>query len=246
MQNKIGIIGAMPAEIAKLEENVQEKKVHKHNDLLTFVEGKIGKKEVVYAASNVGQNFASSVVTTLINQYHARKAILFTGIAGGLKENLQIGDVVVATDTINYNMNVKSYKLPWDPSYQHKIGELPFLKLREFKSDQRLVDLALQAPLKPGVRRVLGRVVSGSELITTERKKELSDLWEELDFPEAVEMEGAAVGQICHVYGVPFLLLRAISDNLKGDASDDINAFTQDAANNLWPIVEHTVLNLED
>ena len=101
-----------------------------------------------------------------------------------------------------------------------------------------------------GGRHHAGRIVSGSEFVTTERKAALAPVWEELSGeaggtpPLAVEMECAAVAQVCLQFGKPFLGLRAISDTTTGDANEDFGAFCQEAADRLWPVVEHVAKNV--
>eukprot|EP00299_Pterocystis_sp_00344_P011181 c5166_g1_i2.p1 GENE.c5166_g1_i2~~c5166_g1_i2.p1 ORF type:complete len:183 (+),score=56.60 c5166_g1_i2:282-830(+) len=169
------------------------------------------------------------------------KAMIFTGVAGALKTDLNIGDIVIASGMINYDMDVTAFKLPWDPTYQHKRGEIPFLSWREHKADDTLLELAAKAPHPDAVPCRSGLIASGSEFLSAERKAELRPVWESVDNPEAVEMEGAAVAQICRAYSVPFLALRAISDTLTGDANSDFNAFCDQAADNVWPIVAYVV-----
>lgn len=190
--------------------------------------------------------FASSVATTLINTFKC-SAIIFTGVAGGLVEDIELGEVILVKDVINYDMNCKDFILPFNPDYRHKLGELPFIGLREFSSCSILLSHAKEAADKisnsHNVKHRVSRIVSGSEFVTLDRKRELNQIWKECGDPHAVEMEGAAVAQICHAYDIPFILLRSISDNLSGDASEDFNVFCQKAADNCFLILEEIVKN---
>merc|ERR1712227_605230 len=87
----------------------------------------------------------------------------------------------------------------------------------------------------------VGRVATGSVFADTQYKHDLSHLWAELGHPLACEMEMAAVAQVCREFGLPFLSLRALSDNMDGDSSQDFLQFCQAAADELWPIVSHLV-----
>ena len=86
--------------------------------------------------------------------------------------------------------------------------------------------------------------MTGSEFVTVERKVALRPVWASVGDPDAVEMECAAVAQVCKMYSLPFLGLRALSDTLEGDANADFNAFCQEAADNLYPVVSHVVANV--
>lgn len=206
----IGILGAMVEEIKLVQQHTKNHKVHKFNDYVSFTEATMGDKKVVFALTNVGMVFASSVATTLINQFHCTK-LIFTGVCGGLIDDINIGDIILAEWVINYDMNCTHFISPLNPNHRHKLGELPFIGLREFKSDPELLKLAEKAPLpNNSIRKLRGGIVSGSEFLSLERKKQLAPVWKECGGPLGVEMEGAAVAQIAYAYKVPFLLLRSV------------------------------------
>ena len=71
--------------------------------------------------------FAGSAATTMINEFGA-KAIIFTGVAGGLKAGQKVGDLVIGSDVVNYEMDARNFKPPWDPEYENKLGEIPIMK----------------------------------------------------------------------------------------------------------------------
>ena len=154
----------------------------------------------------------------------------------------------MALDCVNYEFDCRAFIAPFAPDHRHARGELPFTGgIRSFPSDPRLVALACKASISetPLVR---GRLLSGSEFMTTARKAEMGPVWKELDDPAvgpplAVDMECAGVAQICLQYKLPFLGLRAVSDTTEGDANADFNEFCQNAADRLWPIVEFVALN---
>eukprot|EP00002_Diphylleia_rotans_P037063 TRINITY_DN8242_c0_g1_i1.p1 TRINITY_DN8242_c0_g1~~TRINITY_DN8242_c0_g1_i1.p1 ORF type:complete len:244 (+),score=59.34 TRINITY_DN8242_c0_g1_i1:83-814(+) len=243
MSNHVGIIGALPQEIAKLKEHVENQVTHVINKHITLIEGTLHGKKVVFSPSNIGLVFASSVVTTMVNIFHVR-AVIFTGVGGGLKSGQSVGDIIVAKDVINYEFNCKNFFLPWDPSYRHKLGEIPFVGICSIPCDEKLTQLAMNAPHPAGKKYTYGRVATGQEFVNVQRKLDLQAVWDEVGNPDVVEMEGIAIAQVCHSYEIPFVLLRAISDTIEGNASDDFNAFAQTAADELWPIVDYIVANL--
>ena len=113
-----------------------------------------------------------------------------------------------------------------------------------------MMSLALAAPRESSVRIVAGRLATGSEFVTVSRKAAMAPVWAEVADPAtglpplAVEMECAAVAQVCLMFEVRFLGLRAISDTVSGDASQDFNDFCEAAADNLWPIVHHVAMHV--
>jgi len=241
MVARIGILAAMPPEVAKLKEAVSNQQEHKRGEVFTFTTGELAGKPVVFAPGNVGMVFAGSAVTTMINEFGATH-VIFTGVAGGLLEGQRIGDIVVGTDVVNYEFDCRQFKYPWDPSYELQLGEIPFVNWRFFAADPAMLASALAAPRAEGVRVSSGRIASGSIFVNTEQKKAMAEsVWKPLDFPACCEMENAGVAQICRAYNTPYLSLRALSDLITGDANADFNAFCAQAADNTFPLVMSVV-----
>ena len=235
----------MPQEVEKLKANVTDQVEHNRGTVFTFTTGTLGGRPVVFAAANVGTVFAGSAATTMINEFKV-SAIVFTGVAGGLKQGQKVGDLLIGKDVVNYEMDVRAFHPPWDP-HVYQLGEIPFLKWRFYEADPTMLATALEAPLAHGVELTLGRIATGSIFIDTAAKKAMtSTVWEPLGFPDACEMENAGVAQICKAYGVPYLSLRALSDVVEGDANADFGAFCQQAADNVFPIVQHLAATLVD
>merc|ERR1712146_234278 len=100
-------------------------------------------------------------------------------------------------------------------------------------------------PTPPGVAVRKGRLASGSIFVNVEAKHAMrTSVWEPLGFPDACEMENAGVAQICRAYNVPYLSLRALSDVTSGDANEDFGRFCQQAADNVFSIVQHVANNV--
>eukprot|EP00310_Coccolithus_braarudii_P020385 CAMPEP_0183355452 /NCGR_PEP_ID=MMETSP0164_2-20130417/40451_1 /TAXON_ID=221442 /ORGANISM="Coccolithus pelagicus ssp braarudi, Strain PLY182g" /LENGTH=251 /DNA_ID=CAMNT_0025528571 /DNA_START=14 /DNA_END=769 /DNA_ORIENTATION=+ len=239
--SRFGILAAMPAEIEELKKHVTKQETHKRGAVFTFVTGELCGKQVVFGAANVGLVFASSAVTTMLSEFGA-KAVVFTGVAGGLKPDQKIGDIVIGQDVVNYDMDCTKFSYPWDPSYKLQLGELPFIKWRFFEADATLLQLALAAPMPSGVDVVKGRIATGSIFLNAEAKQAMhASVWTPLGEPLCAEMENAGVAQICRAYDVPYISLRALSDLSTGDACADFNAFCATVAGHLFPIVQHIV-----
>ena len=123
MVARLGILAAMPPEIAKLQGAVTDQVEHKRGSVFTFTTGTLAGKPVVFAAANIGMVFAASAVTTMITEFDA-KAVIFTGVAGGLRADQSVGDLFVGTDVVNYEMDATAFRAPWDPDYEYQLGEV--------------------------------------------------------------------------------------------------------------------------
>lgn len=246
MSLMIGIIGAMMEEIKKLEEHVKEQKIHVLNEHMSFTSGNLEGKPVVFARAGIGKTFASSVATIMLVHFKCTH-ILFTGVAGGLTNELEIGDIVIAKDLVDYDMNCKNFINYFEPEYKYKLGEIPFTKPLVYllPCDESLIKFALQSSISKETKMYIGRIATGSEFLTQKRKKELKDIWNELQNPLGVEMEGSAVAQICFAFKIPFLAIRAISDKLDGDANKEFGTFLQKAADNTFHIIQNVVKNIQ-
>ena len=193
----------MPQEVAKLKEHVTEQKEHPRGSLFVFTTGMLGGRAVVFAAANVGTVFAGSAATTMINEFGV-SAIVFTGVAGGLKEGQKVGELILGEDVVNYEMDARSFVAAWDPDHKYQLGEIPFLKWRFYAADPTMLAAAKSAPLPEGVVLTQGRIATGSVFIDTAAKKAMGPtVWEPLGFPAACEMENAGVAQICKAYDIP-------------------------------------------
>lgn len=237
----IGILSAMPQEVAKLQEHVTDQQEHKFG-IFSFTTGTLEGKKVVFAFSNIGMTFCASVATTMCNHFNVR-CILFTGVAGGLQEGQQIGDLVLGAEVVNHDMDCTGFVM--GPK-THVLGEIPFVGWRFYEADKAMLKLAQAWEPPAGVRVSTGKLASGSVFISSEEAKLAFNATKgaALGNPVAVEMENAGVAQICRAYDKPYLSLRALSDLLKGDANADFNAFCQQAADNTFPLVSHMVRGL--
>lgn len=203
---KIGIIGAMPQEVAILIDLMQEK-TQQTIAHCTFYQGKIAGKEVVVMQSGIGKVAASMGATLLLSQTQP-DIIINTGSAGGVGANLLVGDVVISTATCHHDADVTAFgyekgQLPQNPTF--------------FPSDEALLAKLSHVVEQNGQRVQFGLIASGDRFI--QGGKYLEQIKQ--DFPQvvAVEMEAAAIAQVCYAFATPFVVVRAISDNGDGQAN---------------------------
>ncbi|QLB20760.1 5'-methylthioadenosine/S-adenosylhomocysteine nucleosidase [Vespertiliibacter pulmonis] len=196
---RIGIIGAMAQEVEILRSYMQEPKVTEIAGC-TIYEGRINNTEVALLQSGIGK-VAAAVGTTLLLQLAKPNIVINTGSAGGLDASLEVGDIVISTEVRHHDVDVTAFG--------YEKGQLP-ANPPAFLPDEQLVEVALKESQKMGLNAVSGLIcsgdlfVNGAEMIGKIRS----------DFPNvvAVEMEAAAIAQVCHAFGVPFVVIRAISD----------------------------------
>jgi adenosylhomocysteine nucleosidase len=203
----------------------------------TFLSGQLQGHDVIVALCGIGKVAAAITTTLLIDRLDASR-ILFTGVAGGLHESAQVGDVVVGTELLQHDMDAS----PIVPRY-----EVPLTGLARFGADARMSEQLHQACAHviandPELREHLqrfqatarapqahsGLIVSGDQFIKS--PAESDDLRTRLSDALAVEMEGAAVAQVCHDHGTPFAIMRTISDRADASAHVDFLAFVREVA----------------
>lgn len=229
---KIGLIGAMAEEIERIEGDLEDVATTEHAGI-AFHAGKWHGREVVLCKSGVGKVNAAVCTQVLIDRFGVSR-IIFTGVAGALDPELDIGDVVISTDCVQHDMDASALGFAK--------GQIPFAAESRFSADPALVELAFRESEALFGRRVKkGRVLSGDRFIAD--RGEVRRLFEEFG-GVCVEMEGAAVAQVCAMNGVPFVVIRSMSDKADGSAHINFNEFTRLAADHSYRIVARIVQGL--
>jgi adenosylhomocysteine nucleosidase len=224
-------MSAMAEEIQLYLDTCSIGTTHEHARL-TVHEARYHGHDLVLVKAGVGKVNAALCTQLLIDTFDA-EAVICTGSAGALHEALAIGDIVVAEDCVQHDLNVEFLGLPR--------GAVPFTDLRFFASDDELVARACEVDLPDHSVRT-GRVCTGDTFIQDADARDA--IRTELG-GDCVEMEGAAVGQVCAVNDIPFLLVRAISDRADGSSDVDFQAFLEEAARSSARIVLHLLEALD-
>ena len=200
---RIGIIGAMKMETEGLIAEMTEKTVERVSGV-TFTSGKLCERDVVVATCGVGKVFAAIAAEAMILRFGVT-ALLNTGVAGGLLDELEVGDVVIADKVVQHDMNTTALG--------DARGLLSGLNVIEIFTDKKLCRALCEATAALEINGVVGTVASGDLFVAKQKTKEkIASTFHAV----ACEMEGAAIGHVAFVNGVPFAVLRAISDGGDG------------------------------
>lgn len=223
----IGIIGAMDEEVISLKRKMNVTEQREIAGMEFFI-GTVGDKEVVVVRCGIGKVNAAVCTQILIDIFNV-EYVINTGVAGGLYPELNIGDIVVSSDTVEHDMDASAVGNPR--------GEIPRMKKTYFEADQKLIEVAKVAAesLKGDHKVYVGRIASGDQFICSMKVKE--DIYTAFT-AYCAEMEGAAIAHTCFLNQVPFVVIRSISD--KADQSADVNFedFVDVAARNASRMIE--------
>ena len=188
---------------------------------LTAVElgRKIKEKEVVIVQSGIGKVNMALCTQILADRFDV-KAVINTGVAGGLYKDIEIGDIVISKDAVQHDVDATVFG--------YKVGEIPRMDTSYFEADKDLIELAKKTcdEVNPDIHSYVGRVVSGDQFISDNKKKHY--LINEFD-GYCAEMEGAAMAQAAHLNQIPFIILRAISDKADQEAAGSYEEFEKAA-----------------
>ena len=220
---KIGIIGAMELEVEALKEQMDVKNIVEKASM-KFYEGTLRGKDVVIVQCGIGKVNAGICVQILADLFQV-DAVINTGVAGSLRAEINIGDIVVSTDACEHDMDVTALG--------YKQGIIPQMKESFFKADRQLVEAAIEVcrEVNPDINVYEGRVLSGDQFISGEEiKNKLIDLFDGF----CTEMEGAAIAHAAFLNEIPYVVIRAISDKADGSAHMDYAEFEMAA-------IEHSV-----
>lgn len=214
----LGIIGAMDEEVAKIKEEMTDVTVTTVAGM-DFYQGKLGGRDAVVVRSGIGKVNAGMCTQILADRF-AISAVINTGIAGSLRNEINIGDIVLSTDTVQHDMDASGFG--------YKVGQIPRVDTYSFPADETLRKLALECnkAVNPEIQAFTGRVVSGDQFISDKAKKQW--LIENFD-GSCTEMEGAAIAQAAYLNGIPYLVIRAISDKADDSAGMDYQVFEEQA-----------------
>lgn len=220
----VGIIGAMEIEVQVLKNLMDSAKIEKISGI-EFYRGKINGADTVVAVAGVGKVNAAVCAEAMILRY-APDCLINVGVAGGLSPELQIGDIAVATAVVEHDMDTSPIG---DPK-----GLISGINMVEMKTDTRVTDMLYNAVTKIGINAKRGIIASGDQFIATDTQRQtiISNF-----NAIAAEMEGASIGHVCVMNGVPFAVLRAISDGANSDSHMDYPTFAKIAAENSVKII---------
>ena len=217
---KLGIIGAMTVEVETLK-NQMENLTATEKAGMTFYEGMLSKTPVVVVVCGVGKVNAALCVQVLCDVFGVTH-IVNTGVAGSLCAELDIGDFVISRDAMYHDFDCSVI----NPNYA--VGQVPGLPVRSFPADEMLIQTALKAATTlPSGKAIVGRVASGDRFVAD---KALKDRIISNTGALCTEMEGAAIAHAAWRNGVPFVIIRAISDKADNSAEMDFPTFEAIAA----------------
>jgi adenosylhomocysteine nucleosidase len=217
---KIGIIGAMEEEVSILVELLDDREtIQKAN--LEINTGKLEGKEVVLVECGIGKVNAALCAQLLISEFKV-DAVINTGVAGALADELNVNDIVISTDAVEHDFNATMFG--------HQRGVIPRMETSVFVADERLVKLASNAAAgHSNYNAFKGRVASGDIFVAS---KEIKDTIVDEFNASCVEMEGAAIAHVCYINKIPFVIIRAMSDKADDSADVTYDEFVVEAAHN--------------
>lgn len=221
--NHIGIIGAMDEEVKIIKERMNSQEII-NKASMEFCRGILYGKEVVVVRSGIGKVNAAVCAQILVDEFKV-EGIINTGVAGSLRNEINIGDIVLSKDALQHDMDATGFGYP--------LGVIPRMEESTFIADTTLLDIATEVckEVNPDIGVFQGRVVSGDQFISGRDKK--ISLVDNFD-GYCTEMEGGAIAQVAYLNKIPYLVIRAISDKADNSAEIDYQEFEMKA-------IEHTV-----
>ena len=216
---KLGIIGAMTVEVETLKSMLTDA-MQTQRAGIEFCSGKLQGLDVVIAQCGVGKVNAALCVQIMCDVFSVT-GIVNTGVAGSLDPQLNIGDLVVCRDAMYHDFDCHTL----NPDYP--VGQVPGMAVHAYPADDALICCALSAAEEAPGKVWLGRIASGDQFVCDSevKKKIIADTG-----ACCTEMEGAAIAHAAWRNGVPFVVIRAISDKADNSAEMDYPTFEAIAA----------------
>lgn len=236
---KFGIIGAMEQEISLLAQSMKIDETRTIG-MRNYYTGKLFGKDAVLVFSKCGKVSAASAVTTLIETFKV-DMVIFTGVAGGADPRLNIGDIVVADKLVQHDMDTsalegfKKFEIPLLGidffGVPHNLVSLSVLSARHYISENMNQEVSKSDLEEFGItipKVIVGTIASGDQFIADKRK--VTSLCSEIGNLKGIEMEGAAVAQVCYEHNIDYVVFRVISDKADEHAAINFPKFIEKAA----------------
>ncbi|KNH25008.1 MAG: 5'-methylthioadenosine/S-adenosylhomocysteine nucleosidase [Priestia megaterium] len=230
---KVAIIGAMEEEVTILRDKIE----NRQETVIAGCEystGTISGVEVVLLKSGIGKVNAALSTAILLEKFNP-DYVINTGSAGGFHPELNVGDAVISTEVRHHDVDVTVFN--------YEYGQVPNLPAA-FKADDKLVRLAEESALEvTDMKIVKGLIATGDSFMNDPVRVEFV----RSKFPDlyAAEMEAAAVAQVCYQFGVPFVILRALSDIAGKESNVSFEQFLEKAAVNSTKLVLNFITKLK-
>lgn len=216
--NKLAIMGAMEEEIEPLLAHFDSVNVVEFANN-KYYEVSYNGLDIVIAYSKIGKVFASLTATTMIEKFGC-DTLLFSGVAGGINPELNIGDLIIANKLCQHDLDITAFGHP----HGYVPGGAVFVE-----SSKELNEVAKKVASDNGLKVIDGTIATGDQFVhSVERKNFIESTFN----ADALEMEGASVAVVCDALNVPFFILRAISDTADMDAGFDFDEFLKSSAKN--------------
>lgn len=218
----IGIIGAMPSELADIRKTLNGGRIEKKSGFDFYV-NESDSMVLINVCCGIAKVNAAICTQALIDNYHV-DAVINAGIAGGMDDSVKVCDIVISNEVLPHDLDL------------HFLNDYPpYCSI--FKADEKIIKKADEICKEMNIHTHIGRIVSGEAFISSNEIRK--DIKERFD-PFAVDMESTAVGHCAHVNDVPFVSIRCISDNADNEGAMSFDKFEKIAAK----IVADVVLKL--
>lgn len=221
----VGVIGAMEEEVVILREKLAELEECQLAGF-EFARGKLAGVEVVLLKSGIGKVNAAIATTLMIQLYHP-DYIINTGSAGGFNSKLNVGDIVIADELRYHDVDATGFG--------YKFGQVPEMPEAYFP-DTYLVELALKKGEKLDVNVVKGLITSSDSFM--DELKRVDEVRRQFPSVNAAEMESTSIAQVAWKFGIPFVVIRSLSDIAGSDTLTSYEQFLDQASINSANLVE--------
>lgn len=216
----IGIIGAMEPEVALLRQQINNVTTTTLGSY-TFYCGSLANVQIVLVQSGIGK-VASALATALLIQHFKPTAVINTGSAGGFDPDLNVGDVVISTEVRHHDVDVTAFG--------YEIGQVPQMPAA-YNAHPLLINAAEQSIQALGFCKTKkGLIATGDSFICDPAR--INVIRQQFPTMLAVEMEGAAIAQVCHMLNTPFVVIRSLSDIAGKESPQSFEAYLEVASKN--------------